>query len=364
MKMMNYLILILFLFSYSCKEQITQPSDEQSAGNTNGSLKLALDMSDAPEEVVRLDGLLYRGRSEQISFDFKIEGNSATAVVDEIPSGEWTLRVYAYDVDDNVVYSGLKQISITSGVVTPVSIHLNSTTGSLEITVTWGNNQTTTLAAFYPFNGNANDEGGNGNHGIVMGAKLTSDRFGNANSAYLFDGLDDEIIVENYSSLDIEGAITVCAWFKTDVSQWGALVCNFDQLGPDHGYEFCVGSLYEDGGFIYFECAKDDIRDGLSTNESFNDGQWHFAVGVLAPDGTSRRRIFVDAIEKFGYDNPLGGPINGIGTTPNYPFKIGATSNQEGPEASSNFKGAIDDVRIYDGALSEAEIKMLYEEGR
>jgi hypothetical protein len=48
------------------------------------------------------------------------------------------------------------------------------------------------LVAHYPFNGNANDESGNGNHGTVHGAKLTQDRFGNPNSAYYFDGIDDE----------------------------------------------------------------------------------------------------------------------------------------------------------------------------
>ncbi|MEI6260974.1 MAG: hypothetical protein WCR46_13855 [Deltaproteobacteria bacterium] len=46
------------------------------------------------------------------------------------------------------------------------------------------------LVACYPFNGNANDESGNGHHGTVIGgAVLTTDRFGNANSAYSFDSI-------------------------------------------------------------------------------------------------------------------------------------------------------------------------------
>jgi hypothetical protein len=44
------------------------------------------------------------------------------------------------------------------------------------------------LVAHYPFNGNANDESGNGNNGTVNGATLTTDRFGNMNKAYSFDG--------------------------------------------------------------------------------------------------------------------------------------------------------------------------------
>ena len=49
------------------------------------------------------------------------------------------------------------------------------------------------LVAYYPFNGNANDESGNGNHGTVSGASLTYDRSGSTRSAYSFDGVDDWI---------------------------------------------------------------------------------------------------------------------------------------------------------------------------
>ena len=51
------------------------------------------------------------------------------------------------------------------------------------------------LVGWWPFNGNANDESGNGNNGTVMnGVLLTSDRFNNLNSAYSFDGIDDRIL--------------------------------------------------------------------------------------------------------------------------------------------------------------------------
>ena len=51
----------------------------------------------------------------------------------------------------------------------------------------------TGLIAYYPFNGNANDESGNGNDGTVSGATLAADRFGMLNNAYAFDGIDDYI---------------------------------------------------------------------------------------------------------------------------------------------------------------------------
>ena len=52
------------------------------------------------------------------------------------------------------------------------------------------------LVAYYPFNGNANDESTDGHDGTVYGATLTTDRFGNSNSAYSFDGINDYICVD------------------------------------------------------------------------------------------------------------------------------------------------------------------------
>ncbi len=70
------------------------------------------------------------------------------------------------------------------------------------------------LVAYYPFNGNANDESGFNNHGTVNGAALVADRFGNQNSAYQFDGNNDYINVPNSESLNFENSITVNFWIK------------------------------------------------------------------------------------------------------------------------------------------------------
>lgn len=56
------------------------------------------------------------------------------------------------------------------------------------------------LIGHYPFSGNADDWSGNNFYGIVNGATLTADRFGNFNNAYNFDGVDDQIDLSNYVS--------------------------------------------------------------------------------------------------------------------------------------------------------------------
>ena len=70
------------------------------------------------------------------------------------------------------------------------------------------------LVAYYPFNGNANDKSGNGNHGLVQGATLTTDRHGVPGRAYYFDGVDD-IILATVPVLPIGGQPrTVSIWAK------------------------------------------------------------------------------------------------------------------------------------------------------
>ncbi len=67
------------------------------------------------------------------------------------------------------------------------------------------------LIAYYPFNGDANDESGNGNNGTVYGATLTMDRFGNTSSAYSFDGINEYINVGQNINPGVEASFAM--WF-------------------------------------------------------------------------------------------------------------------------------------------------------
>jgi hypothetical protein len=70
------------------------------------------------------------------------------------------------------------------------------------------------LVGWWPFNGNANDESGNNNNGTVNGATLTSDRFGNLNSAFDFDGINDFISINNTFDLSTR---SFNFWFNPSV---------------------------------------------------------------------------------------------------------------------------------------------------
>ena len=70
------------------------------------------------------------------------------------------------------------------------------------------------LVGYWPFNGNANDDSLNGNNGTVNGASLTTDRFGNTNSAYNFDGLNSYIDCGNSSSISTPTNFTFSVWIN------------------------------------------------------------------------------------------------------------------------------------------------------
>ena len=105
-----------------------------------------------------------------------------------------------------------------------VTLSLNTTGGAATSSQLPANLQQG-LVAYYPFNGNANDESGNGNNGTVNGATLTEDRFGNANGAYSFDGNDWIDATDNGFPNGISG-YTFSAWFflsSQNLNSWSTI---------------------------------------------------------------------------------------------------------------------------------------------
>ena len=101
------------------------------------------------------------------------------------------------------------------------------------------------LVAGYEFSGNANDVSGNGNDGVVSGATLTTDRFGNANSAYSFDGVDDYISAADSPTLDFSSSyLTVSAWVNPAAFTRGTyerIVGRWNADWADDDREFFLG---------------------------------------------------------------------------------------------------------------------------
>ena len=103
------------------------------------------------------------------------------------------------------------------------------------------------LVGYWPFNGNANDESGNGNNGTVNGAILTTDRNGNANSAYNFDGNNfTRISVLDSPNLNLTNDFTISSWINgTSFESSGGTVRMIvskagDNVGNPNGYNYGI----------------------------------------------------------------------------------------------------------------------------
>jgi hypothetical protein len=106
------------------------------------------------------------------------------------------------------------------------------------------------LVAYYPFNGNANDESGNRNHASVFGASLSLDRNKTINSAYYFNGTQDYIQLPSNQFMDGSGEVTVSAWYRFQGGQIGSIFSTGDErldfdpflmrIGPAGLEEFSV----------------------------------------------------------------------------------------------------------------------------
>jgi hypothetical protein len=70
------------------------------------------------------------------------------------------------------------------------------------------------LVGYWPFCGNANDASGNGNNGTVNGPTLTADRFGAANNAYSFDGVNDVVFINSTTGLSSNSGISLGSWIN------------------------------------------------------------------------------------------------------------------------------------------------------
>ncbi|KJU84815.1 LamG domain protein jellyroll fold domain protein, partial [Candidatus Magnetobacterium bavaricum] len=209
------------------------------------------------------------------------------------------------------------------------------------------------LVAYYPFNGNANDESGsgNGNNGVVHGATLTTDRFGNANKAYSFNNSYIEIADSN--SLDIgTNSYTTVAWIKTnDVSTQGRIFSK-GASGCEIGYMMRLDATTH-SITIENSNTKGGCYIVLTSSTLIDDNKWHFVVAVV--ERSSGAKIYIDG----KIDASTNKDTSGLSVANGLNAKIGMSYiNPMEP-----FNGSIDDVRIYNRALSDAEVQQLYTEG-
>jgi hypothetical protein len=206
------------------------------------------------------------------------------------------------------------------------------------------------LLGYYPFTGNANDESGNDNHGVISNAILTSDISNENDSAYGFDGTSGISI--NATTLTVP-EFTYSVWVKpTDLATNNALqsIISIGEYGGDQTLALCKNYGPQLNGFTIISYTSDGVYSALSTGVLPKTNQWYHLIYVRS---NGRMELFVNG-ELAVYENLATNPFYASASN----AKIGARSNG----IAGGFKGTIDEVNIYDKALSDCEILNLYQD--
>jgi hypothetical protein len=201
------------------------------------------------------------------------------------------------------------------------------------------------LVGWWPFNGNANDESGNGNNGTVNGGALLSpDRNGQLNSSYFFDGSNDWVSVPP-NTLFNNNSITISAWVKvTNISPAGIQFIvsgNQSNAAWSMHYNNLGFGLYKNQG-----CGSTISNSFGNTYPAVN--QWIHVCYVINSTNTKFYQNGVLVSTQAGSNINLTCGSNGL----SFGLDIFAT-----PEY---YKGFLDDIGFWNVALTDQEINNLY----
>ncbi len=213
---------------------------------------------------------------------------------------------------------------------------------------------TSGLVASYPFTGNAQDESGNGKHGTVDGAALSTDRFGRLNSAYRFNGISDKITVNGAASFT-SPALSVSVWYQTEDT-------TNRQYLLYHG-EWEAGDLERFATGINFQLPGETVT-GIKRSSGCQPGAgWKYTTVrpvnnlvwnhyVFTYNG-SAARVYLNG-QPAVFNPTISGEIDACDANT---LTLGAGWSQD----PGWLNGKLDEIAVYARALNENEVKKIYE---
>ncbi|MBC7982176.1 peptidoglycan-binding protein [Candidatus Parcubacteria bacterium] len=211
---------------------------------------------------------------------------------------------------------------------------------------------TTGLASYWNFDEGSGtsvaDGSGNSNTGTFTNAfSWTTGKLG-PNAIYL--NSTDYVTVEHSSSLNISGNITIAAWIKPESNGSYQVIAGKPVNGSFHidpYYSYALQGRDLGAGFQPgFHISTGGVYQQAWSSESVTYGTWVYVVGVY---NGSNIKIYVNGVER--------GSTNKTGTidTQSTQFRISASGNY-----TEKFKGTIDELRVYNRAVSTGDISELY----
>lgn len=224
--------------------------------------------------------------------------------------------------------------------------------GLLLSIVSFSNGQTTLqsgLVAYYTFNGDANDQSGNQNNGIVYGATLAADRFGVQNKAYSFNGLTNYIVVPNSPSINLStSTMSISYWMYWTNFDPNFIGVSKGGVNQYTGYELNLrGSYNGDNGYFSFSQSNSSLN--LAGANAYRNS-WVHIVGT-----------FDNGIAKLYINGTQASVVNlSCYSTSPCSNNLYIGTRDPGNQWVGYLNGFMDDIRIYNRSLSSTEVSQLY----
>ena len=212
------------------------------------------------------------------------------------------------------------------------------------------------LILYLPMNGNALDESGENVPTKVEGPVLTTDRYGNPDKAYLFNGIDDNINLNNDQALITSKQFTICMWARIDGRSHAEPTHNnslFEQRDDNPGAAVAIHFVAERYDNMHLGLRSSAGIESTSVETAYpGDEVWYHFVTVL--DEEKNMCLFINGelknIVKFINDGNFHTGITRVNIGSHHPESV----------ITGAFNGAIDEGYIYNRALNLCEIETLY----
>jgi hypothetical protein len=220
------------------------------------------------------------------------------------------------------------------------------------------------LVGWWPFNGNANDESGNGYNGSVYGASLSNDRNGNSNSAYSFDGISNFIWVGLVQELNGSSTASISYWINTPLSyptnpagNYGTAIGHWKHNGQPNGSVGIQLTNFSDGRVSVSLLGG---QGEFSNSSLINVNTWTHICVTYDGNQPINQRIALYINGNFNQFINISNSPTALGTLATRTY-IGAACGPDGQDdAWAYFNGSIDDVGMWNVALTQQEISNLF----
>lgn len=345
----------ILLFSISCNDSGVS-TDGPAGSQPVGSMLLRF--AAAPPGIITVTAKLSRPSYPDRILNLALSDSTASGSFDDVPVGRWHLAIDAKDTTGTVRYSGETDVDVHPGATSTVSLQLLPTTGRIVIVVSWGTpSHDPSLLLYYPFNGNANDESGHNHHGTVNAVTLVADRFGNPNRAFLFNGFSSYVNAGTDTALNPRNALTISVWIKYNGGfNYRHIFTKWDIVDGVNERTYAVG--IHPTNRLRFTISRDGTDASavsvLDSSVLSVTGNW---IHVAATWNGGTMRLYKNGIEVGS------GFINGMARSPNTRTAVGGILGRNGDPPLYMFNGAIDDIRLYNRALTQQEVQDLCSAG-